>query len=325
MHDLTSSERIRYYATLRPFFLDKSADPRRAALLFSSPRSGSTLLAEVLAAAPGIRLIYEPFRPGFAGRQDLGSCKYLEPGTQDAALEADIGLALSGSFRSPWTDQYSRCRIARGRLIKDIRVNCLAPWIQMHFPTPLVFLLRHPLAVARSLTALGWDVGSIPDDHLTALTDGPLRPWGEHIETWARSPLGAVGHAVMRWCLENVVPLTSLDPERTAVVFYEDLMRRPQEELDRLVVFLRSSTPGLWGDWQPSEQLLSRSSKTDWRRGRLVRRRITAAERLAEWHQTLGTEDRDQAAEVLRTFGISRLYSDQDLYPQCGPEEVLRP
>jgi len=134
-----------------------TSDPLNHALWVCSwQRSGSTWLAEMLAQQRGTRIVYEPANVPdevFSGEQSFEKALPVEG---DPATFA-IVRALRGVERGEWVDQMPGAHLVRRRVVKDVRGVGIAPSVREKCPTtPVVFLTRHPIAVARSKVALGW-------------------------------------------------------------------------------------------------------------------------------------------------------------------------
>src|SRR5262249_26439154 len=95
---------------------------------------------------------FEPFHPGRVDVTDVFTPRlYLRPEERDPRYVGAAREVLSGRLRSLWADKYNRATLPRRRLVKEVRSNLLLPWLAANFPeTPIVFMLRHPCAVANS-------------------------------------------------------------------------------------------------------------------------------------------------------------------------------
>jgi hypothetical protein len=302
-------------------YLDMSGSVSRSVVIFSSQRSGSTLLAELLVSRKRQRLIFEPFWGSAVGvSRDITRGRFIDPESRDLALNHLLRMVLSGRVRNLWVDRENPSRLPRGRVIKDCWGINLAPYLARHFPeVPLILLLRHPVATAHSVMALGWgdelesilnQRGLIPDQFAA---QAPL------IECVLASERPSVPSLVLRWCLENAIPLNLLSRGSAHVVFYEDLTRSGPSELERLAVFLGERSPELWSGWIPDPSLLDLPSATDWRdRDRLP----SQEERRQGWQDAVTAQDLERSMEILRAFRLDRLYGPGP-DPLTTADEVL--
>jgi hypothetical protein len=311
---------IKVAPSSRVIYLDRAGGPSRSVMIFSSPRSGGTLLGEVLAHHDRQRFMFEPFWGGAVGEsRNLSRGRYADPESDDPELNSTLETALCGRIRNMHVDRGNTSRFPRGRVIKDCYATNLAPYLAKHFPeVPLILLLRHPVATAESAVALGWN------DDLDAFLDkrdlipGQFAAQAPMIESLVASERHTVATFVLRWCLENYLPLQMLSRTSTHVVFYEDLVRSGEAELDRLAMFLRRRSPELWSQWRPDPVLLERPSATSRRRDSTPR----PEQLLRGWQDKVSPAVLERSLEILEAFGLDRLYGLQP-DPLAGAEEVL--
>jgi hypothetical protein len=219
-------------------YVDLSHDAGRTVLLCSSGRSGSTWLANLVNHRNEYRLLFEPLRrdrvPAAAG---VRYGHYLDPSDEGGEVGRSVHAILRGEVRALWADRYNRARLVRRRLIKEIRATNLMPWIRARYPVlPIVYLLRDPAVVAASFERLGWDDHLseflVQDDLMAAVSDQAAT-----IDAVSRTGSPFERH-LLRWCLENALPLRLLEAGDAHVVFYEDVVEAPRRELRRLFAYL---------------------------------------------------------------------------------------
>jgi hypothetical protein len=289
-------------------------------LLASSGRSGSTWLSEVLIEGLRCRYVFEPLaRDHVRVARSVPWGRYADPADPDPALAAVMTPILQGRVRSKWSDVYNRARLPPHRHVKEIRATNMLPWLCARYPTmPTVYLLRHPVPAAWSATELGWDPVLSEFLGQPALTDGPLAPYRDVITAAARDDSPFVRH-VLRWCMENTVPVDMLAPGSVHVVFYEDLVVDPRGELRRLTAFLGRFPSGRWqiGELEPA--VFGRASVSNWRRTRVKE----GVGRLSAWQDTVPPPLVERALTLVAAFGLDRLYGAGPT-PLVPPDEVLR-
>jgi hypothetical protein len=311
--------RLRRVASPQVAFLDRDRDPRHTLLIAGSARSGSTWLAEIVAEALHGRLIFEPLRRDDATlARTVGFGHYTDPDAGEPDVADALARVLTGRLRSQWSDQYNAVRFPKRRVVKEIRANNLLPWIARHYPqTPIVYLLRHPLPSASSLVDLGWPTRLdqfLAQDHLM---QGPLAPF--------RAIIGDVVadgdpflEFVLRWCLENIVPITMLARHQAHVVFYEQLVDAPQAEIDRLAGYLRRFGPGAWALTHEPIDAVTRPSHTNYRGTDLT----MAGSGHRDHSPDVSPVTVARAREIVAGFGLDRVYG-VPTHPLVGPETVL--
>jgi hypothetical protein len=312
--------RARRVVSPRVAFLERSHDPGRSLLVVGSARSGSTWLAEVLVDALEARLVFEPLRVEsvpLAAPVRFG--RYVDPDDDpDPAIAYVLDQVLTGRIRDRWTDKFNTVRFPRCRVLKDVRATNLLPWIVRRYPTtPTVYLLRHPIPSAWSVAALGWPDKLEQFLGQEALMHGPMAPFRPLIDEAAASS-DLFHRIVLRWCLENLVPIRVLDPERVHVAFYEDLVADPWRELKRLQVYLQGFDPGLWNLRAVSEDRLGRPSHTNYHDTDVS----SGPSRLEDWVAQVPGPAVDRALALVGAFGLDRLYG-RSTRPLIGPDQVL--
>jgi hypothetical protein len=255
---------------------DPLRDEARAAWICSWQRSGSTLLAEVLASGPGTRLVYEPANVPdalFDGEAAARVALPRGPGPELTSIER----ALRGRVHGRWVDQLATGHVFRRRVVKDVRAVGLLGLVAARHPrTPLIVLVRHPLAVARSVVDLGWSAAGNGDD---ALLD-----------------------EVRRWTELHAAALAAPTASRALVVAYEHLVLDADATLDRVLGHLGAHHP-TWRSLRVDRGRLAAPSATSFRR--------EGARTARDW---VGTFDGlrpavvDEAARLVAGGGLGGLY-----------------
>jgi len=209
-------------------------------------------------------------------------------------------------------------RFPRRRLVKEIRITNLVPWMHARFPeVPFVYLLRHPVAASWSATQLRWKPFLGEFLRQDKLMEGPLAPFAGVI---ARHGADAdLFHLhVLRWCLENVVPVELLPPDSVHVVFYEDLLEEPARELSRLAGYF-----GRFGHRWPFDPMaprdMERPSRANYRRTPAM----PGEQRLESWVDVVPAPSVARAVALLSEFGLDRLYG-ASVRPNAAATEVLQ-
>lgn len=310
--------RARRAPTPRVTYLDLNHDPSRTLLLASSGRSGSTWLSEALSEGIGCRTIFEPLRRDFVPlSRGVRWGQYLDPDGADPAVEDVVTKVLEGRVRSRWSDKFNTARLPRRRLVKEIRATNLLPWVAARYPdTPVVYLLRHPVACSLSAAALNWKPFLGEFYAQPSLMEGPLGPFADYVhETEAGGDL-LTAH-VLRWCMENFVPVNMLERGSVHVVFYEDMVADPANELSRLNAFMERFDVA-WPGVTMSSSAERRASRTNYRKTDVS----GGADKLARWTETLSPASLARACEIVERFGLGRVYG-AGVRPLVAADELL--
>jgi Sulfotransferase family len=300
----------------RQIYFDAGRDIRRTTLLLGSARSGTTWLQEVLNHDQTFRVIFEPFHGlGPAVAQGFRN-RFIPPAVANPNRVQRFETVLRGRFRNKWSNQYNSKRIVGRRLIKEIQITNLLPWISAQFPSlgGIVYLIRNPWAVADSRLGPEEETGpewwSDLNRYLEqpSLMEGPFRSTGEVL----RRVQEKGSHAellVARWCAENFIPIAT--PGRATFVFYEDLVRRPVPELSRLCDRLHVPWPA------DIDKVLDKPSQRTSSRVGLTH----MSSRIDRWKVRFGPKDVSTFRGILGSFGLAALYDDDGM-PTIGPDDV---
>lgn len=204
-------------------------------LITSDPRSGSTLLQELLQKqVPKSASIFEPLHlkrgaisdsllPYFTNRSNIQH--FPDP----IRLRNDLDCIFSGMRLNKWTTmQSSTWEYLRAEtyIIKTVRANQLLPWIADQFEMKYrpMYLVRHPIAVAMSkLKGKGLDehFETPPSSWLRANCYSAFAPLLNKLET-------RLENIVFQWCINNheLLKLQNSRPSNAKwhTIFYENLL-----------------------------------------------------------------------------------------------------
>jgi hypothetical protein len=292
--------RVRRFAA--KCYVDLNSDYRKSIFISSSGRSGSTWIANVINYRNDYRLIFEPFRRDHVGiARDIRYGQYLDPSRRSNQLAPAIEAILRGQVREWSADRYNTKRLVTKRLIKDIRTTNLLPWIHHNFhDLPMIYLLRHPFAVATSFTRLGWRDFLSEFLAQADLMRVHFRRFQPVIEDIAHNG-DLFDRHVLRWCLENYVPLSTLETGDVHLIFYEQFVDDPFAELRRLGSYL-----GI--DFE--DEVLAALP---------VPSRMTFPEAAA---RSRSDEELRRAVDIVGEFGLDRIYA-LNRRPRLPPDSPL--
>ncbi|MEX0776353.1 MAG: sulfotransferase [Phycisphaeraceae bacterium] len=295
-------------------FVDLGRDLSRTLVVAGSGRSGTTWLAELINFRRTHRFIFEPLnREQVPLVRHFHPVQYLRPQTTDARFVDPVNRLLLGRIRNSWTDQFTNPRpFYSRRLVKMIRGNLLLKWLHTQFPqVPIILILRHPCASALSHAKLGWKIDVFSE--FLAQEELVCDFLGPYVDMFrqARDPIEG---GVVRWCIENVVPLRQFGPGQVHLMCYEELCQNPEVELRRLARFLgRPFNPAVLRKInRPSA--LSRSHSA-----------ITTGTDLTDgWRRELEPRQNQQAVKTLARFGLDTIYNDSPMPDSDAAQEMLR-
>jgi hypothetical protein len=239
-------------------------------VICGSGRSGTTWVLDCLAEANELRPIFEPLH---SSESELGAryaYQVLLAGERVPDLELFFEELAAGRVRSNWVDYRiprglllpkptnfaswrftkswvrewrkhlevrKKLSIAKKRnntLIKCIRANLMAGWLQNTMGFRTVLLVRHPCSVIESKMRFlrVWDPTHIVDRYranqkLHDLTDG------RYIKR-LNSSLTTTEALALNWIIENQWPAERSSSDGYAVFYYEDLLSKSEVTWQRL-------------------------------------------------------------------------------------------
>jgi sulfotransferase family protein len=216
-------------ATLRP-------TKRPPILLISMPRAGSTWVGHILGSGEESLYLDEPLTRSYLHLVGNGASFFEYDACKDqAAYDRLASLAFRGVPRFLersifYPEQWSLFGRRRKRvIIKEVNPLVLHVWIARFRPR-VVYLLRHPAAVARSVHALGW-TGEQFLERFTRTSIARLEKeqfyMPRNATFWEQS--GAIQALAQRLTLDTLTGYADY-----VVLRYEDLCRDPLTEFKRL-------------------------------------------------------------------------------------------
>jgi hypothetical protein len=287
-------------------FVDRGG-PEDAVLLAGMARSGTTWAAQLLNYDGTHRVLFEPFHPQRVKlAESFNYVQYMAPASHHEIKTAAALRILAGDVRSRWVDVENTGFVFRRRIIKEIRANLMLRWLAGISPrTPVVLLVRHPLAVAASWLQLGW--GGRGSDGRTndfevimtqpeLLADFPiLEDVGRRIDRHDH-----LQRIIFQWCVFHLVPFTQFKAGELNVLFYENLVVHPERETEKL--FRQLGRPYDRARISAAMQKPSRTTKS-----------LEADPRrlLAGWRDVLDVDQIRAATSILEMFGLDRLYAGE--------------
>jgi hypothetical protein len=297
-------------------------------LVTGAHRSGTTWVGRMLALAPGVSYVHEPFSPRTAaGLSPAGFDRYFTVVTSENEGRYRPGLERTLQFRYALGAQLrslrgpldlartardfarvERARLAGARpLMKDPIALLSAEWLEAAFRMDVVVLIRHPAAFAASLKRLGWK-----HSFATFIQDGRvpevLRPYEPEIREQAEQPGQILAQAALLWrVLYNAVDGYRERHPDWAFVRHEDASAEPVTTFERLYAQL-----GL--DFTPaSRNAIARASAPDNPAAPQTPHAVEldSAASLGRWRGDLTAEEIETLRERTRDVW-PRFYSNED-------------
>lgn len=285
-------------------------DVGKTIVVASSPRGGSTWLAEIVGTLPGYPLLYEPLnrnRNPECHRFGFTSVTYMPVDADEATKKTYLYQVLSGANLSSRLASLSHFRPDhylrfKGYLVKFIHANLLLCWILRQFPIRAVFMVRHPCAVVSSqLQNPYWQYAhrrNWANSMSEVIPENLLQDYPHLLEVYHAVKTKEEGLAFI-WAMQNYVPLNQPHPHPWYLMSYERLVMDGEREVNHLFHYLKEPVPG-----QVYEQLTTPSRTTQ--AGSNV---LSGKSRLSGWQEKLKPQQIDSILEIVHRVGID-FYSD---------------
>jgi hypothetical protein len=282
------------------FYLNPEADPRKSILIAGTARSGTTWLGDLIASQIPSRILFEPFNPDLVHEyRGFRYFQYMRLGTENPEFHAFAHKIFTGEIRNRWIDRQNERVHSEYRLIKEIRINLALKWLHDNFPeVPILFLLRHPCAVAASRMELDWATDSDIEPFLSQpdLIKDHLAPYMEIIKN---ANTDEEKHAVI-WSVSNLVPLKQFQPDEIKIVYYENLCTQPEIELPAIFAAIGQSYR------DAKNEAVNRPSQTT----RAASAVVDGTEIISAWEKKLSVTQIESILRVVKEFGLDHLYDD---------------
>ena len=297
-------------------------------LVTGAHRSGTTWVGKMLALAPGVAYIHEPFNPRTAaGLSPAGFDRYFTVVTAENEGRYRAGLEQTIRFRYGLGPQLrslrgvadvartgrdlvrvNRARLTHARpLVKDPIALLSAEWLAETFGMDVVVLIRHPAAFAASLKRLGWKhsfASFIQDGRVPEV----LRPYEAEIREQAERPGEILAQAALLWrVLYNAVDGYRERHPDWSFVRHEEASAEPVATFEGLYEQLgleltpaaREAIARASASGNPAELLTPHSVELD------------SAASLGRWRDDLTPDEVETLRERTRDVW-SRFYSNED-------------
>ena len=333
----------------------------RPLVIAGSGRSGTTWVLDVLSETNNLRPIFEPLNPnGVKEAISFSNC-YLTKNTYEPELKRfverifngelnylwpnlrflprflpdymrpgisgmtfwDFNYALLSRYKRFFTRYFNYVRKKSLRPItKFIRANLMLDWLLKNFNPRIIFIVRHPGAVAASQIAASklkggtvWDFYG-PDIQRTLSqykNDKQLRKdyLGKYYEIFSKELSPVAGHTLI-WCIENILPIYNLQRKNNYVFFYEDIVKNPGREFDRMVKIL-----GL--ERLPDKSIVVKPSQ---QASLEMRNESTAKDKLTRWMKRFNQKELEDIDKMLRFFNVT-VYNAYEPMPISRTQDII--
>lgn len=202
-------------------------------IIVGSARSGTSWLAETIAAQHRYRLLFEPEHEFNTKKGKLICDKLLTRKNSSSEANTYLKKVFSNRIDSDWIAQCSNRKYKRHLwpllpkkyIIKFVRANLAAQYINENYQIPVIHLLRNPYDVIHSQQRVKfpWLYDLSHFNQQEELVDLVKSSYNFNLRSAER--FSDVEKLALRWCLENVIPLKNLPGYsfKSEIVYYEEL------------------------------------------------------------------------------------------------------
>ena len=207
---------------------------KKHAIIVGTARSGTSWLSETLAQKYRYRLLYEPEQETQTKQGYLLCDQWLTKPSDSIEAYNYLKRVFANRIDCDWIAQNSNRKfkmhlwplIPKKFIIKFVRCNLSAPYMNTAFGIPVIHIVRNPYEVLASQSRVNFQWLSdlsqfIEQDNLVTYIKNETGLNLDNLETFSKLKL-----RTLRWCIENIVPLQLLDkvPSKNYVfIKYEDL------------------------------------------------------------------------------------------------------
>lgn len=205
-------------------------------IIVGTARSGTSWLSEIMATPSRYRLLFEPEHETQTKKGHLLSDKWLTQDNVSAEADQYLREIFSNRVDSDWIAQNSNRKfkmhlwpiIPKKFVVKFVRGNLLAHYVQQKYNIPVLHFIRNPYDVITSQRKVKFpwldDLSKFASQQpLLDLLDSEFNiDLEKHIE------LTYIEKLTMRWCIENVLPLEVFESysNNATIVRYETLFSK---------------------------------------------------------------------------------------------------
>jgi len=289
----------------------------RPIFIFSTRRSGSTLLMRLLHSQPGVDYIDEPLNlrrlhPHFRCLPHPPSGRFISlTDAEEERLYGYLQDLLNGKARFRHRGNLldpGRTFLVRGFVVKNVNATPLIDWFTVKFDADIVYLLRHPGAVAESLVRKGWKSAAKAYLNDDVYCEQCLTAEQERLAWRILEKGNPFHHYVLEWCLDNLHPLSVCRRRPWLTLSYEELVMRLQEMTRLLCERLKLSDP------ESMRRVLQLPSRTTSLDSKKVVQAQGPRALVARWLKHIDEEAIKGMEELLNAFGIE-IYRAENPYP----------
>ncbi|MEZ4826789.1 MAG: sulfotransferase domain-containing protein [Bacteroidia bacterium] len=287
--------------------------------LFSTPRSGSTWLTEIIAAQPGFKMVKEPFNlrnPVVSDHLGFSEWNEMFDESKRGQISRYVQEFLKGKDNdlrwkrpAPFSDLW---HLKTDRIIFKILFSGedFIGWFQEQFDGQIVYLLRHPIPVSFSRSKSPRLPSFLYSDFRKNLSDKEYKTGVDILNKGTDYE-----RAVLDWTLQNLMPLRQMQPD-WLFISYEQLVLEPEKMVAHMVSQLGFKDPEQMLSRINKASASSRKSEKESQAVLLDPEQIKRNRRwlVEKWKAKISPEEEKRTFEILEAFGIDHYqYGDFEM------------
>lgn len=327
----------------KTIFNSKKFDIKDTIILTGSPRSGTTLLMEILGVIPRYTSLFEPLNPVYfpeSTKVGFQSRTYYPFKTDWSEGEKYLRKIFSGDlmYDSSWLQKgdYSKQNfnsiifsyidqlkpeklmhqlLGKKLIIKFVRLNRLLPWVAERFQLrSMILVIRHPCSVIASRFKPGLQLPAGLSPNIKPfptpkeIFNEALKIEGLDINLLNKLKKIKTLDEILAasWCLDTYVPLSYPKPYPWIVVTYEKLVKEGKKEIHRIFREIgEKKVPG------SAFRLLKIPSRVTQKNDQQIVSKTN--EQLSKWKKTLSEKQIERIINIVSAFGLD--FYTEDIEP----------
>ncbi|SMO87609.1 sulfotransferase domain-containing protein [Fodinibius sediminis] len=292
-------------------------------LIYSTPRSGSTLLMDVIALNPKIKAIDEPLhrrgkKKNLSKHIENVRWRYISLIPQEKkGLKDYFNYLLEERMSNyPVTSKQHHWFTERS-VIKCLRMPGQEQWLMDNFDFKTIYLIRHPIPASLSRIRNGWNVSRRETLFQDFFNSKYYRNnvFTKEVESYVKDKIRTgsdLDLQVIQWCLENIRTLKNLEQfDNLILLTYEELTLKSDEVIDFLSDYLNLP------EVDAMKRLIDKPSNSSAYSLSDTKEAIQQHEKkylVEKWKNEVTTEQEESVTEILNVFGIE-MYDGENIYP----------
>lgn len=294
-------------------------------LIMSNPRSGSTLLMDMISLESGVKTINEPLFKDRSALSDYVNNKrwrYVSLTKDERIVLKEYFEYMINETNNDYYDMFSKKHdfITDRSVLKVIRAPGLLDWFLRNFNTKIIYLIRHPIPASLSRIRSGWSVKpkktferffrsevyqeKFLDKKIKKLIDDKIRD-GTKLDL-----------QIIYWCLENIYSLSKIEDESddSILLTYEELVINTEDIVNKLISFLNLN-PAISKDMKDHIKTPSTSSRFSKDETKEAIKEGDKMYLVEKWRSQVDPEQIKSISNILRKFDIDH-YKADEVFPK---------